>query len=144
MAALALNACSSSRGNIAVGDAVCMKPVPPRRTPLPLAIPAQNAGFLTADIAPELVHGAVVIGAAGALPASPDTPTGRNGALVFNVSASNPVSFSIGRASLGVPGAVAALNGQDARIAKLAADLNQREAILSNRLALTGNAVSTG
>jgi hypothetical protein len=39
---------------------------------------------------------------------------------------------------------VAALNCQDARIAKLDADLNQREAILSNRLALAGNAVTTG
>lgn len=104
MAALALNACSSSRGNIAVGDAVYTKPVPPRCTPLPLAIPAQNEGFLTAGIAPELVDIADVIGAAGALPASPDTTTGRNGALVFNVSASNPVLLSIDWASLGGTG----------------------------------------
>ena len=144
MAALALNACSSTRGNIAVGDAVCTSPVPPRRTPLPLATPAQRDGLLAAGFSADSVHLADVIGAAGSLLASLDTTTGRNGPPVFNAFASNHVSLSVDRATLEVLGTVAALSCQGARIAELDADLNQREALVARRLALAGIAIGAG
>ncbi|NDG48474.1 MAG: hypothetical protein EBY30_05315 [Rhodospirillales bacterium] len=141
--ALALNACASERSNIVVGDAVCVSPVPLRRTPLPVATPAQRAGLLAAGFSAEAVHIADVIGAAAPLLASVDS-TGRNSASAFNSSASVHVAISVERAILEVQGTMASLFCQGARIAELQDDLNQRNADINNRFAMAGIAIGAG
>lgn len=144
IAALALSACANNRDNIVVGDAVCASPVPPRRTPLPVATPAQRAGLLAAGFSPEAVHIADVIGAAGPLLASVETSTGRNGQPVFNSIANNHVALSVDRAILEVQGTLSSLNCQGARIGELQDDLNQRQAVITNRFAMAGIAIGAG
>jgi len=141
--ALALNACANDRSNIVVGDAVCVSPVPPRRTPLPVATPAQRAGLLAAGFSAEAVHIADVIGAAAPLLASVDS-TGRNSASAFNSSASVHVAIGVERATLEVQGTMASLLCQGARIAELQDDLNQRNADINNRLTMAGIAIGAG
>ena len=143
IAALALNACANDRSNIVVGDAVCASPVPPRRTPLPVATPAQRAGLLAAGFSAEAVHIADVIGAAAPLLASVDS-TGRNSASAFNSSASVHVAIGVERAILEVQGTMASLFCQGARIAELQDDLNQRNADINNRFAMAGIAIGAG
>ena len=143
IAALALNACANDRSNIVVGDAVCVSPVPPRRTPLPVATPAQRAGLLAAGFSAEAVHIADVIGAAAPLLASVDS-TGRNSASAFNSSASVHVAIGVERAILEVQGTMASLLCQGARIAELQDDLNQRNADINNRLTMAGIAIGAG
>ena len=143
IAALALNACANDRSNIVVGDAVCVSPVPPRRTPLPVATPAQRAGLLAAGFSAEAVHIADVIGAAAPLLASVDS-TGRNSASAFNSSASVHVAIGVERATLEVQGTMASLLCQGARIAELQDDLNQRNADINNRLTMAGIAIGAG
>lgn len=143
IAALALNACANNSSNIVVGDAVCASPVPPRRTPLPVATPAQRAGLLAAGFSAEAAHIADVIGAAAPLLASADT-TGRNSMSALNSPASIHVVISVERAILEVQGTMASLNCQGARIGELQDDLNQRNADINNQFAMAGIAIGAG
>jgi len=144
IAALTLTACANNSQNIVVNDAVCTSPVPARRTPLPLATPAQRAGLLAAGFSAEAVHIADVIGAAGPLLASTDASSGRNGTPAFNSFASNHVALSVDRAILEVQGTMASLICQGSRIGELQDDLNQRNADINNRLAMAGVAIGAG
>jgi|GEM_PF-1559162 len=144
IAAFGLSACANNSNNITVGDAVCTSPVPPRRTPLPVATPAQRAGLLAAGFSAEAVHIADVIGAAGPLLASVEGSAGRNGAAGFNSFASNHVALSVDRAILEVQGTVSSLICQSGRIGELQDDLNQRNADINNQFAMAGIAIGAG
>ena len=143
IAAFALNACANNSNNIVVGDAVCASPVPPRRTPLPVATPAQRTGLLAAGYSAEAVHIADVIGAAAPLLASVGT-TGRNGTSADNSSASIHLAISVERAIVEVQGTMASLNRQGARISELQDHLNQRNADINNQFAMAGIAIGAG
>jgi hypothetical protein len=143
IAALALNACANDRSDIVVGDAICLSQVPPRRTPLPVATPAQSAGLLTAGFSAQAVHIADVIGAAAPLLASVDT-TGRNGTSAFNSHASIHIAISAERATLEIQAMTASLECQLARIIRLQDELIHRNTAIYIRLTAAGFAIGAG
>lgn len=138
LAASLLGACSGDGGRrIVVNDAVCISPVPPRRTPLPQATPQQRQALQQAGFSPEAAHMADIIGATPSLLAlvrAERAPADRTG----QVLAQQQLNLSINRAILEVQGTLATLACQGARIDQLQFELSQRESDLNRRLALAG------
>jgi hypothetical protein len=136
LAAVSLGGCVNSATRFVVQDTVCISPVPPRRTPLPVATPEQRAALVTAGFSPQAVHVADVIGSAGALLAAVEAASGRNGRPTVDPFATYQMALSINRAVLEVQGSLATLQCQGGRIDQLQAQLTQREADINRNLSL--------